>query len=87
MKRRNCESRARMQIIQEQHMDKDAQRGLDQMQRRTGVSYVKILKAFRAVDRIKSAILSVTKQLAAALAPAICNLTVAARKWMEEVSP
>ena len=84
MKRRNRESRARMQIIQEQHMDKDAQRKLDQTKRRTGASYVKILQMFRTVDRVKASILSFRRQLAEALLPAFRNLASAARKCMEE---
>lgn len=84
MKRRNRESRARMQIIQEQHMDKDAQRKLDRTKRRTGASYVKILQMFRTVDRVKAAILSLSRQLASALIPAFRNLTAATRRCMEE---
>ena len=84
MKRRNRESRARMQIIQEQHMDKRAQQMLDQTKRRTGASYVKILQMFRTVDRVKAAILSLSRQLAETLAPALRNLASAARRCMEE---
>lgn len=84
MKRRSRESRARMQIIQEQHLDKDAQRRLDQTVRLTGTSYVKLLKMFRSVDRVKAAILSISRQLASALIPAFRNLTAEARRCMEE---
>ena len=84
MKRRNRESRARMRIIQEQHMDKRAQQMLDQTKRRTGASYVKILQMFRTVDRVQAAILSLSRQLASALIPAFRNLTAAARRCMEE---
>lgn len=84
MKRRNRESRARMRIIQEHHMDKDAQWKLDQTKRRTGASYVKILQLFRTIDRIKVSFLSFQRQLAETLAPAFRNLASAARRWMEE---
>lgn len=85
MKRRNRESRARMRIIQEQHMDKSAQQRLDRTKRLTGASYVKILQMFRTVDRVKAAILSFRRQLAETLVPAFRNLASAARRCMEEL--
>lgn len=84
MKRRNRESRARMRIIQERHMDKDAQRKLDLTKRRTGVSYVKLLELFRALNRIRASFLAFRRQLAETLEPAIRNLTSAARRLKEE---
>lgn len=84
MKRRNRESRARVRIIQEQHMDKDAQRRLDQTKCLTGASYVRILQMFRTVDRVKASILSFKTQIAKALVPSIRNLTSAVRRVMED---
>ena len=83
MKRRNHESRARMRIIQEQHMGKRAQQMLDQTKRRTGASYVKFLEMYRAEDRIKASFISLRTQIAEALEPAIRNLTSASRKCLE----
>lgn len=73
-----------MRIIQEQHMDKDAQRRLDQTKCLTGASYVRILQMFRTVDRVKASILSFKTQIAKALVPSIRNLTSAARRIMED---
>lgn len=83
MKRRNRESRARMRIIQEMHMNKHAQRKLDQTMRLNGYSYVKALSIFRATFKIKDSILAFKTQIAKALAPSIRNLTSAVRRMME----
>lgn len=75
MKRRNRESRARMRIIQEMHMNKHAQRKLDQTMRLAGSSYVKVLSIFRATLRIKDSILAFKTQIGKALIPPIRILT------------
>lgn len=84
MKRRNRESRARMRIIQEMHMNKHAQRKLDQTMRLNGYSYVKVLSVFRTMLRIKDSILAFAKQTAKAIVLSIRNRTSAVRRIVEE---
>lgn len=53
MKRRNRESRARIQTIQEYRMNKDRQLSLDRLHLMTGVPYVKL----RALFRLKNSVI------------------------------
>lgn len=50
------EARARMQLIQEWHMNKAKQRNLDKNVRECGLSYVKVYRARRAMREADSAV-------------------------------